>query len=81
MFHQITWRSSDYRKHRNGDIMSVARPKVISDYFNNAGAINSFNRMRTSSRGIEDTWRTMDTMIRQFAGLLGFVKVFRIVIA
>ena len=56
-------------RHKN----HVKRPKVASDYFASAGAIDRFNHCRTGGIGLEDAVKTKDPALRQMCGVLGFV--------
>ena len=59
---------------RLGAKVVIPRPKIFSDFCDNAGAIDIYNHYRTGGVALEDTWRTKSPKIRQFAGLVGFVE-------
>ena len=52
----------------------IPRPKIFSEYCEQAGAIDIYKHYRTGGTGLEDSWKTISPLLRQFAGLLGFVE-------
>ena len=53
---------------------TIKRPKVASEYFKNAGAIDRFNHCRTGGFGLENAVNTKDPALRQMCGLFGFIE-------
>lgn len=59
---------------RTGQKVVIPRPKIFSDFCENAGSIDVYNHYRTGSVALEDTWKTLSPKLRQFAGLIGFIE-------
>ena len=51
----------------------ITRPIIAFDYLESAAGIDIHNHVRTGSKGFEDVWMTKNPILRQFAGIMGFV--------
>lgn len=51
----------------------ISRPHVAYEYLNAAAAIDIHNHARTGGLDLEDVWMTHDPILRQFAGIMGFL--------
>lgn len=51
----------------------VSRPQIAYDFLNAAASIDIHNHSRTGGMAFEDVWLTQDPILRQFAGIMGFL--------
>ena len=50
-----------------------SRPQVSSQYSKSSPAVDVHNHYRTGSNALEDSWKTLNYIIREFSGVLSFV--------
>lgn len=61
-------------KRTNREDVKIDRPKLVSQYFETAGAIDKFNHVRTGSVGVEDVTLTHNIKLKQFMCIIGFLE-------